>query len=332
VTVRAWRAGSFRLPRPSNRVGLLLATGVVVPCGLLLYGLAADDLYAARNLSASIPALAVLAAAALTAFPPRVSGPLVALVLLGVTLALVRGLDPDQLRPQSKEVAQYIEREVPPGEPIVRGLGEVNSLKVYLDGHSILDEFNNDQPAWQRADAGGSAFLVRGEVGALGLLPRFAGPRGRYRLVESRQFPGLRRLGVGRYEGELSAHLETAGGRQTLVLDPGPDILVEPGAVRGAQEAVSDADGVLSVSGWGMAADGSRPADALFIVDGGRVIAIGTPTVLRADVAAENGKAVEASGFAVSAPVAHARELAASGRIRTFAAVDARATELQPLR
>ena len=55
---------------PLEPAVLLLVTAAVVPVGLLLYALVADDLYAPRNLSAAIPALAVLVAAALTAFSP----------------------------------------------------------------------------------------------------------------------------------------------------------------------------------------------------------------------------------------------------------------------
>jgi hypothetical protein len=332
AALRLVRARPIRVPRPSSPLVLLLLTAAVVPVGLLLYGLVADDLYAARNLSASIPALAVLSAAALTAFGPRISGALVGLVLVAVLLALTNGLDVDQLRPQSRQVAQYLEREMPAGEPVLRGLGDVNALRVYLHGHPILNESGDDQPAWHRAATGGSTFLVRGEVGALALLPRFAGPAGRYELVESKQFPGLRRLGVGRYVGRVTARLESVGGRQVLALTPGPDIVITPGAVRGFQESVDYADGRLSVSGWGIAADHSRPADSLFVLDGDRVIAIASPTVLREDVAASFGRAVDACGFAVTTPAEHARELASSGRIRTFAAVGSRASELPPLR
>ena len=88
-------------------------------------------------------------------------------VLVAMVMALSRGLDTDQLRPQSKQVAEYVEREAQPGEPVVRGIGEVNALKVYLHGHPILDESGDDQDAWDRLAAGGSAFLVHGEVGEL---------------------------------------------------------------------------------------------------------------------------------------------------------------------
>ena len=330
AALRLRRAGRLGEWRPSSPMVLLLLTAAVVPVGLLLYALVADDLYASRNLLASLPSLAVLTGAALTAFAPRVSVPAVALVLVAMLLALGHGLDRDQLRPQSREVAEYLEDEAPPGQPIVRGLGDVNALKVYLHGHPILDEFADDAPAWRRAAAGGSVFLVRGEVGALAVLPRFAGPGGFYALVDSKEFPGLRRLGVGRYAGKVEGRLETVGGRQVIALSPGRDIVITPGAVEGVEEAVEGASGQLSATAWAVAADGSRPADALFVVDGDRAIGIASATVLRPDVAAAYGHQVDGCGFKITVPVEHAEELAGSGRIRIFAAVGSRATELQP--
>ncbi len=319
-----------RLARPEPGHVLIVVLALATPVGLVLYALVSSNLYVPRNLTASIPGLVLVLGWLVGSLEPRRAMALAGVMLLVVGVASVRSLDPSRRRPESPAVAHYLDREVSSRDRIVRGLGDVNALPVYLPAtRKVLNE--DDDTAWSGLSPSGFVYLVRGEVGDLALLPRFTGPGGRYELLSRREFTGLRRLAVGRYTGRIGARFAEVGGAGRIELTPGRDITVTPGVVEGVLEKVSVDAGELTVTGWAIAAGGSAPADAVIVVDGARVVAIGTPNVLRADVAAAHGKGTDGSGFTLHPLVRRPEDLVQEGRLRVFAAVGDRASELKPL-
>jgi hypothetical protein len=307
-------------------VALVAILALATPVGVLAYSLLADDLYVPRNLSVALPGLALAVAWLIASLRQPLAVIVALLIVVPNVVAGVRSLDHSRRRPDSPAIADYIERNARPGDKVATGLGDVGALPLYLRGHEVLTD--EDPSVWRAAARGRTVFLSRGEVGALTILPRFAGPRGRYELGAGLELSGLRLLGVGAYSGPVTARLERAGGREVIALSTGRKISVMPGAVRGSRESVEADAGTITIGGWAMAADRSSPAEAVFVLDGTRCIGISAPLVLRADLEEVYGYRLSASGFAFKAAAAHAEALAVSPRLRVFGAVGNRASEL----
>jgi len=286
----------------------------------------------ARDLEDSRIALALLVAALLTSLGPRASKVAVIVLLAAVAGAGLRSLDPARRRPATPEVASYIERVAAPGDPVLYGLGEVGALGVYLGEDHPVEEDTADRSVWRRAAAGGDVFLVRGEVGALALMPRYAGPGARFALRGTREFAGLRRLAVGRYSGgRVEGGLERERGREVIEISPGRDLFVQPGLVRGFREQFQAAGRLFTVTGWGIAADESQAVDAVFAFVRGRLVGVATPTVLRGDVERVHGYDVSGAGFVLQGVVPEAGA-AGEDDVRVFGVVGTRASEIPPVR
>ena len=316
---RARRPGVSSEPVKLAYVAIL---ALAVPVCVFGYSLVADDLYAPRNLIAALPGLAIAIAWAVTALRPPVAAAAALLIVVPVAAGTARGLERSNRRPDSDAAARYIERKARPGDPVAAGLGDVGTLQLYLDGHEVLSE--EDPGVWRAADRGRTVFLVHGEVGDLALLPRFAGPLGRYELSAHEDLAGLRELGVGQYRGPVTARLDG----DAIRLSTGRRIAITPGAVIGARDEAAGAGGALTVAGWALDRRSRRPADAVFVMNGRRCLAVVSPNLQRGDLAGAFGRQANASGFRLQIPVAREEEVAASPGLRLYAAAGNHATEL----
>lgn len=305
-------------------VALVAILALATPVGVLAYSVLADDLYVPRNLSVALPGFALALAWMIASLRPPLAAIAAILIIVPNAVAAVRSLDHSRRRPDSPAIAAYVERNARPGDPVATGLGDVGALPFYLPGRDVLSEADSD--VWAAAARGRTVFLVRGEVGVLTVLPRFAGPLGRYELGPREELSGLRLLSVGQYSGPVTARLVDGGTR--IALSSGRELEVVPGAVEGASEQPAADAGTLSVSGWAIAADRSGPADAVFVIDGRRGVGVATPTVIRADLEARYGGRLSGAGFAFEGQVRNAERVAASPRLRLFGAVGNRASEL----
>jgi hypothetical protein len=255
-----------------------------------------------------------------------------AALLLGVVgLTGLFSLGASRRRPATPAVVAYIERTAAPRDPVVSGLGDVGALSIYLDRRRPLIQGEGaDEAAWRRPP-GGSVFVVRAKLGSLPLMPRYGGPGNRFLLRGVKKFTGLRPLAVGRYSGLVHARLVDTGGRTVIAMRPGRDIAVRPGTVQGYLEDLTVAGGSAAVTGWGIASDHSGPADAVFAFVDGRLLGMTVPAIPRKDVARSYGNAVAGCGFGFRAAIAGALSRLPSKRLRVFAAVGGRASELPPL-
>jgi hypothetical protein len=107
---------SWGLP-PRLTLAVLLA--VATPLGAALYSLVSDDLFFARNLTASWPGLALAAGAFLVAVPVPFRIASTALVLSAFALGAVKTLDPDVQRPDYRGAAEFVDRSAGPQDPVV---------------------------------------------------------------------------------------------------------------------------------------------------------------------------------------------------------------------
>ncbi len=105
--------------RASPTTVLILAGALATPVGLLLYSLVATDLWLPRGLSASLPAVALLAGALLTAPRGRLAGLTVAVVLGVLVFAVARSLTPAYTRGPYRTISAVLDRAAAPADPIL---------------------------------------------------------------------------------------------------------------------------------------------------------------------------------------------------------------------
>ena len=321
LAVRAWRdrPGPFEERSGITLVALL---ALATPVGILVWSLAGTSLYAPRNLSASLPALAVLLAILVTSAGPRLAKPLTAITLAVFAVAAVRSLDDAHQRPAYKQVAQYIDRTARPDEPVVAADQELLE-PLFEKEHPLLTPGFDDGPAYERAASGARpVFIVRGSTLQPGL-PRLAGPNGLLVLREGRQFDGFVRLAVGRYAGQARAQIVHSDGGTAIQFSTGERIPVTRGAAMGYVDSATVEDGTLTAGGWATSPSGERPADRVLAFSGSRLFAVGRLR-LRPDLAERYGTGALTSGFEVTARIAPGD----IGRVEVFAVVDDRASRL----
>ena len=122
------------------------------------------------------------------------------------------------------------------------------------------------------------------------------------------------------------------GGDGRLIrLSSGAESPIRPDAVTGFVESVTAPSGSVQVDGW--AADGKlrSPARRILVLDSGRVLAAGVPTLDRPDVAGSIGSGAGRSGFRIVFDDPRTTKLAEPGRLRVFALTDGAASELPRL-
>ncbi len=195
--------------RPEALLVFLLA--LTTPVGLLAYGVVGDNLYAPRNLMASLPAIC-LALGALVTWPRgRLAAAATTLLLAGVALAALNGFDQGRDRPPYKDVAKVIDDQASPRDGIVllKPFGgdffgrdqALRTLTVNLKGdHPHVGSLaQQDLKGIRRLGDRSSRprmFLVYGQlIGIPGRpSPPVLGPR--YRLESSRVYPALSPVGL----------------------------------------------------------------------------------------------------------------------------------------
>jgi 4-amino-4-deoxy-L-arabinose transferase-like glycosyltransferase len=333
------RRGLFRRRRGDRSALLVLILAVATPVGLLLYGALGPNLYIPRNLSPSLPALTILVAALLSFPPPRLAVIGAALALTALVIGTVRTFDADNRRPAFREAARFLKEAAAPGDPVVdqsrdQILGSSREqaegpLSIYVDGTRAIYRANrDDRAAWRRAAEGRSVFLVRLQVGLFVGSPPLAGAGKRFVLRDSRLYPGFVPLAVARYEGEVEGKLESRAGGELITWSLGKDIEVSGGTARGLLDGVSISRRRITIRGWATDADGRGPADWILAFADGRLVASGRPNVPRPDVMGDS-QAIPFSGFELTAPATDTTEGDERPRLRIFAVLGKRASELE---
>lgn len=336
--------------------GLILILALATPLGLVLYAVASSPLFLPRNLSASLPALAVLVALLLsglaTIVPVRLAAPAIAIVVAVLGLNAVDSLSDQDRRPPYREAAHYIDEVAGAKDPVVElplaltldkrippttlGLYLEHKRRVYRAG---LDA----APAWRQLRSGRDVYLVTtsqflasneverqaGGAGRVptGLLRRLAllgGPQGRAVVRARKDFPGIIPVSAVRYRGIVDGRLERRGGRQLISWSLGEHVSVSPGVARGSVDAVSPSDKPLLLGGWALDATRPRLVDWILFFSRGRLFAVSAGGQARPDIAKAYGASALLAGFGIVASPAPSDR----STIRVFALVGNRASEL----
>ena len=193
--------------RPRDGLALVAAGALATPVGLLLYSLAAKSIVLPRNMTASLPAAALLVGWALTSVGRRAAPVAVALALGGLCVGTVATMDDDNRRPPFEDAAAFIDARAQPGDGVIDFFYNPMSktsgreLVINLEGrYRLFRAGEDDDGAWRRAEAGGGrVFLVVPQVGALRGVPQRSGPGGRFPLRAHRIYPGFIPIGVFEY-------------------------------------------------------------------------------------------------------------------------------------
>ncbi len=184
----AWRWRASEAVRPPADVILLVLQAVATPIGLLLYSLSVTDLWLARGLYASTPALAVLGAALLVAIPRPYSAVAVVAVLVTLVSGTIQASSEAYARPPYRSVAQYLDRTAAPNDPI--------ALASLTGAPSIPTQFHKPHRVvglnaiWRLVPAHGEAFVMLDDDLARVLHITSAAPPG-FQLTRERHYGGL---------------------------------------------------------------------------------------------------------------------------------------------
>jgi hypothetical protein len=138
LLARRWRgrAGEARRSsrsRPGDRLALLIALAAAAPVLALLWSLFEPSVFVPRSFVGSLPALALLAGAAIMAVPRPVAVATGACLAVALAIGTARTLG-EWKRPPFRPVADYLDRHARPGEPVLEtGIFDPGQLEAHLD-------------------------------------------------------------------------------------------------------------------------------------------------------------------------------------------------------
>lgn len=191
---------------PDRRWLLLGLLAASTPLALVLYSLLGPDIWGARNLSASLPAVMLLVAGLLVSIPRPASVAATALILVGLVLGTAKVMDADYDRPPLKQAAARVDARAQPGDAVIDILFQSDygplgkGLALNFDRpRKLYAPGVDDDEAWRRAAQGAHVFLIVPQIGPLaGSRPR-SGPAPGYPLQSARVYPGFLPIGVFEY-------------------------------------------------------------------------------------------------------------------------------------
>jgi hypothetical protein len=202
---RARRAGPRSVP---SRIVLIAMLAVAAPVWAALYSAITDDLFVARNLISSLPALALAFAVLLTALPRALAVPAVVAAIAALALGAAGTLERSGQRPAYEEAAAWVEDRARPSDivldtplfPPPPGL----AFRVHLDSDQAVYTVNSLQDQEQQAvhaalESGGRIIYVHPD---LYLFRDFDPPlvARRFQPVETHSWPGFQGLTAVVYE------------------------------------------------------------------------------------------------------------------------------------
>jgi mannosyltransferase len=322
--------------RTAPAVVLMWIVALATPLGALTYSLAGPDVYAPKNLNASVPAIAVVVASALASLRPRWVAAAATAVVVVYVVGAAKSLDEDHRRPDYREVARFIDSRAAPGDTIldlarsqlIVGASSPSFVTPYFDGRRSAFLADEEGAAWEPALRGRSVFVVRAEGGLFAGMPPLDGPGKRIVRRDFEAYPGSVRLTVGRYQGEVEGTLRTREGARVISWSLGRDLVVDDGSARGFVDAVAADPAPFTLRGWATDAKAEGVADWVLAFSGGRLLSAGWPSVIRVDVAKAYGQPVLLAGYELTAPPGTGHPIDPS-KVHVFAVVGGRASELE---
>ncbi len=198
-----WRFRDRLRPRPE--VALLIALVVASPLGTLLFSLGPTSIFLPRNLSASVPAAALVAGLLLTSARREVAIAATALVFAGLAVGDWRTLGSELRRPAYRDIASTLDRAAPRGAPVVEvsiATGPPSRQLGYWFGrpHPYFTTGRPLTEAFRLGRASGRFYVVIPAQGSERFLALLGMPQRGFRLAGKRLYPGAPNLALYTYE------------------------------------------------------------------------------------------------------------------------------------
>jgi Dolichyl-phosphate-mannose-protein mannosyltransferase len=170
---------------------LITLLALATPVGLLLYSSQVTDIWGSRSLYASAPTGVILLAGLLLAIPQKARAVAVVITLGALVFGTIRAISPRYARPQFREVAEIIDRDPRPGDPVVMYPAFLNLTQA------IPAQFARSHPViwgvptrWPSVPSGGTMYVVYDNaVGRVHHLPVPSPPH--FTLVAWRRYDDL---------------------------------------------------------------------------------------------------------------------------------------------
>ena len=202
------------LTRPARQVILIAALAVATPLGVLVYQALGNDIYAPRNMIASLPFAYLGLGALVTAPRCRWRYAAMGLAVAGLLIGTVLFLGESSRRTPWNEAAEFIDANAAPDDAVVQidyfggtdPLGRkplLRSLAVELEEpHRAVEQLRyDDRAAWLRVARGGDrVYATATSLQGVDELARAPDLGPRLRLVERRDFDGFAPASVLVYE------------------------------------------------------------------------------------------------------------------------------------
>lgn len=143
----------------ASPLGMLVGLALVTPVALLAYSVVSTDIYVARSLFPTAPAVFALVGVGLAALPRTAPAACAAAGLAALIAGAIAANGPDARRPQYDEAAAFVERNTQPGDPVLDvevypERAPRRALEIHLEpGREVLETPPADpRPALARAD------------------------------------------------------------------------------------------------------------------------------------------------------------------------------------
>jgi 4-amino-4-deoxy-L-arabinose transferase-like glycosyltransferase len=192
--------------RPQPALVLVLALALATPLGLALYRIVGENLYAPRNLMASLPALCLLLGYLVARLRPALAGASAALLVAGTALGTLAALSDEQRRTPWRSAAELIESRAAPQDGVLQldlvaavagGGALARSMSIHLDRPERLAR---GAEGWPRAARGARMFVAADLPPDSAIVPRPpAAVARRYRLVGRDALAGFNEVVVFTY-------------------------------------------------------------------------------------------------------------------------------------
>lgn len=204
----AWGAGRLALRRVplSDGLALLILLAAVAPLGVLGYSWHEHNIFLARNMMASLPAILLLLGWAIASLPRVAWVAAGAATLAAVLVGSVLMLQPSYQRAPYRAAAGWVGDRYRPGDSVLdysfRPLSDplARTASIYLPGTAFFEATIDEAGAWRRAARGGRVFIVLPQAGPFQGLPPSIGPAALHlRRQAGRIFPGLTSIGAAQY-------------------------------------------------------------------------------------------------------------------------------------
>lgn len=194
TALRAWygvsEAARPRIDVRSPQV-LMIALAVATPVGVLLYSIVATDIWLPRGLSGSIPAIAIVLAAALAALAalPRRIWPVAAvLVVATLVFGTIKSFGTAYVRQDYRAMARYLDRVAGPHDPVLL-VSIIGAPAIEVQASKPHNYVHYTPGVWNHIPAAPRLYIVYGDLEMHHLGTAVVHPRG-FRLVREIHYPG----------------------------------------------------------------------------------------------------------------------------------------------